>query len=129
MRDLAEEASLLHGLSEYLGQFDTLVTYNGKTYDQPLLETRYRMARMKPPFSRMEHLDLLFGARRLWKLRFDSCRLVDLENQILGFEREGRPARRDDSRTSTSSTCGSAKPDGSSRFSITTPSIFSRSPA
>ena len=89
MRDLAEEASLLHGLSEYLAQFDTLVTYNGKTYDQPLLETRYRMARMKPPFGRMEHLDLLFGARRLWKLRFDSCRLVDLENQILGFEREG----------------------------------------
>jgi uncharacterized protein YprB with RNaseH-like and TPR domain len=89
MRDLAEEASLLHGLSEYLGQFDTLVTYNGRTYDQPLLETRYRMARMKPPFSRMEHLDLLFGARRLWKLRFESCRLVDLENQILGFEREG----------------------------------------
>ena len=37
----------------------------------------------------MEHLDLLFGARRLWKLRLDSCRLVDLENQILGVEREG----------------------------------------
>jgi uncharacterized protein YprB with RNaseH-like and TPR domain len=89
MRDLAEEASLLHGLAEYLSQFDTLVTYNGKTYDQPLLETRYRMSRMKPPFSRMEHMDLLFGARRLWKLRFDSCRLVELENQILGFEREG----------------------------------------
>jgi pentatricopeptide repeat protein len=37
----------------------------------------------------MEHLDLLFGARRLWKLRLDSCRLVDLENRILGVEREG----------------------------------------
>ncbi len=89
MRDPSEEASLLHGLSEYLSQFDTLVTYNGKTYDQPLLETRYRMSRMKPPFGRLEHLDLLVGARRLWKLRFDSCRLVDLENQILGVEREG----------------------------------------
>ena len=42
-----------------------------------------------PPFDRMQHLDLLFGARRLWKLRLDSCRLVDLENQILGVEREG----------------------------------------
>ena len=89
MRDLAEEPSLLHGLAEYLAQFDTLITYNGKTYDLPLLETRYRMSRMKPPFSRLEHVDLLHGARRLWKLRFDSCRLVDLENQILGFEREG----------------------------------------
>jgi uncharacterized protein len=89
MRDLSEEASLLAGLTDHLRQFDTLVTYNGKTYDQPLLETRYRMARSKPPFAALGHLDLLFGARRLWKLRFDSCRLVDLENQILGVEREG----------------------------------------
>ena len=37
----------------------------------------------------MQHLDLLFGARRLWKLRLESCRLVDLENRILGVEREG----------------------------------------
>jgi uncharacterized protein YprB with RNaseH-like and TPR domain len=89
MRDLGEEASLLHGLANHLADFDTLVTYNGKAYDQPLLETRFRMARARTPFSRMEHLDLLFGARRLWKLRFDSCRLVELENQILGIEREG----------------------------------------
>jgi len=89
MREPCEEASLLHRLSEYLREFDTLVTYNGRTYDQPLLETRYRMARAKPPFASMEHLDLLYGARRLWKLRFDSCRLVELENQILGVERDG----------------------------------------
>jgi tetratricopeptide (TPR) repeat protein len=37
----------------------------------------------------MVHLDLLFGARRLWKLRLDSCRLVDLEHRILGVERQG----------------------------------------
>jgi uncharacterized protein YprB with RNaseH-like and TPR domain len=89
MREQAEEASLLHRLSEYLSEFDVLVTYNGRTYDQPLLETRYRMKRAKPPFAALEHLDLLHGARRLWKLRFDSCRLVELENQILGVEREG----------------------------------------
>src|SRR5215469_12414748 len=47
------------------------------------------MVRQRPPFSTLEHLDLLFGARRLWNLRFDSCRLVDLENQILGVERQG----------------------------------------
>ena len=89
MRDYSEEPSLLEALSGHLSQFDVLVTYNGKTYDQPLLETRYRMCRMKPPFARMQHLDLLHGARRLWRLRLDSCRLVDLENQILGVEREG----------------------------------------
>lgn len=89
MRDHGEEPSLLASLAGHLEQFDVLITYNGKTYDQPLLETRYRMSRFRPPFESLPHLDLLFGARRLWKLRFDSCRLVDLENQILGVERQG----------------------------------------
>jgi uncharacterized protein len=89
MRDFGEEASQLSALVEHLKQFDVLITYNGRTYDQPLLETRFRMVRQRPPFGSLEHLDLLFGARRLWNLRFDSCRLVDLENQILGVERQG----------------------------------------
>jgi len=89
MRDFGEEASQLSALAEYLKQFEVLITYNGRTFDQPLLETRYRMVRQRPPFSSLEHLDLLFGARRLWNLRFDSCRLVELENQILGVERQG----------------------------------------
>jgi uncharacterized protein YprB with RNaseH-like and TPR domain len=89
LRDYADEPSLLARLSEYLAQFDVLITYNGKSFDQPLLEGRYRMVRAPHPFHRLPHLDLLFGARRLWKLRLDSCRLVDLENQILGVEREG----------------------------------------
>jgi uncharacterized protein YprB with RNaseH-like and TPR domain len=89
MREHGEEPSLLSALAEHLSQFDVLITYNGKIYDQPLLETRYRMLRSRSPFAALEHVDLLFGARRLWKLRFDSCRLMDLENQILGVEREG----------------------------------------
>src|ERR1022692_4848651 len=89
MRDYGEEASQLHRLGGELEQFDVLITYNGKAFDQPLLETRFRMARARHPFDRMEHLDLLFGARRLWKLRLESCRLVDLENRILGVERQG----------------------------------------
>ncbi len=89
MRDYGEEASQLQALSEYLQRFDVLITYNGKSYDQPLLETRFRMVRARHPFTRMEHLDLLFGARRLWKLRLDSCRLVHLESQVLGLDRDG----------------------------------------
>jgi uncharacterized protein YprB with RNaseH-like and TPR domain len=89
MREFGEEASLLSALNQHLKQFEVLITYNGRTYDQPLLETRYRMMRQRPPFASLEHLDLLHGARRLWNLRFDSCRLVDLENQILGVERQG----------------------------------------
>ncbi len=89
MRDYGEEASLLWRLAEHLARFDVLITYNGKAYDQPLLETRFRLARARHPFDRLEHLDLLFGARRLWKLRLESCRLVELENRILGVERTG----------------------------------------
>lgn len=89
MREYAEEKSLLSALTAHLQEFDVLITYNGKTYDQPLLETRYRMTRQKPPFGRLQHLDLLHGARRLWKLRFANCRLTYLENRILGVEREG----------------------------------------
>jgi len=89
MRDYSEEPSVLHSLTAYLARFDVLITYNGKSFDQPLLETRYTMCRARHPFVRMVHLDLLYGARRLFKLRLESCRLVNLENQILGFEREG----------------------------------------
>jgi uncharacterized protein YprB with RNaseH-like and TPR domain len=89
MRDYSEEASVLHSLAEYMARFDVLITYNGRSYDQPLLETRYTMCRARHPFARLEHLDLLYGARRLFRLRLENCRLVNLENQILGFEREG----------------------------------------
>jgi uncharacterized protein YprB with RNaseH-like and TPR domain len=89
MRDFGEESSLLDALSRHLEPFRVMITYNGRAFDQPLLEARYRWNRAAPPFARMQHLDLLHGARRLWKLRFDSCRLVDLENQVLGVEREG----------------------------------------
>lgn len=87
MRDYCEEASMLHSLHAYLARFEVLVTYNGKTFDQPLLETRYTMNRARHPFSSMTHLDLLHGARRIFKLRLENCRLVNLENQILGLER------------------------------------------
>lgn len=74
MRDYNEEASALHALAEYVARFDVLITYNGRSYDQPLLETRYTMCRARHPFGRLEHLDLLYGARRLFRLRLENCR-------------------------------------------------------
>lgn len=89
MREYAEEKSILKALSAHLEDFDTLVTYNGKTYDQPLLETRYRVRRLESPFNHLAHVDLLHGARRIWKLRYDNCKLSFLENRVLGVERHG----------------------------------------
>jgi uncharacterized protein len=84
LRDLDEEHSLLLELSERMNQRPVLVTFNGKSFDWPLLETRYRMTRCVPAFSPKLHLDLLHPARQLWRLRLGSVRLKDLERHILG---------------------------------------------
>lgn len=91
LREPGEEPSMLSALAALLAQFRLVVTYNGKAFDLPLLETRYRLARQRPPFAHLVHVDLLHAARRLWRLALDSCRLVDLEARILGFERQGDP--------------------------------------
>jgi hypothetical protein len=89
MRDYDEEAAMLYGMAEFLKWYDVLVTYNGKSYDAPLIETRYRLRRQRHPLDRLHHLDVLHGARSLFKLRMESCRLMHLEAEILGLERQG----------------------------------------
>jgi uncharacterized protein YprB with RNaseH-like and TPR domain len=89
LRDLDEEHSMLLELSERLEQRPVLVTFNGKSFDWPLLETRYRMTRAVPAFSPFLHLDLLHPARQLWRLRLGSVRLKDLERQVLGTDDRG----------------------------------------
>ncbi|HET6145292.1 MAG TPA: ribonuclease H-like domain-containing protein, partial [Candidatus Acidoferrales bacterium] len=84
LRDLDEEHSMLLELSERLEQRPVLVTFNGKSFDWPLLDTRYRMTRAVPAFSPFLHLDLLHPARQLWRLKLGSVRLKDLERQVLG---------------------------------------------
>jgi hypothetical protein len=89
LRDYPDEKAVLRALAEILDSFEGLVTYNGKTFDVPLLETRYALARLKSPFERLRHLDALHPSRRLWRLRLESCKLTDLERAVLGIEREG----------------------------------------
>ena len=89
MRDFDEEHAMLNALAQTLSQYNTVVTFNGKVFDVPLLETRYRLKRLHNPFRSMDHLDLLHPARRLWKERLGSCRLTNLESHVLGVERQG----------------------------------------
>lgn len=86
MRDHSEEHSLLVALSERLAERRVLVTFNGKSFDWPLLETRYRMTRQIHPRAPRAHLDLLHPARQVWRLRLGSVRLTELERQVLGGE-------------------------------------------
>lgn len=87
MREHSEEHSLLTALAERMAERHVLVTFNGKSFDWPLLETRYRMTRtIKPPIPRV-HLDFLHPARNLWRLRLGSVRLAELERHVLGWNR------------------------------------------
>jgi len=89
MRDFAEEHSLLHELAARLGERPVLLTFNGKSFDWPLLENRFTMTRAIPAPKLAAHLDLLHPARALWKLRLGSVRLIQLERHVLDAPRLG----------------------------------------
>ncbi|NQU43604.1 ribonuclease H-like domain-containing protein, partial [bacterium] len=86
MEDFAAEPAILHALSERLRSFGGILTYNGRTFDLPLLQTRYVLNRLPVPFTQ-PHLDLLQPARRLWKGHLDSCSLGSLERHVLLIKR------------------------------------------
>ncbi|WP_063465456.1 ribonuclease H-like domain-containing protein [Ectothiorhodospira sp. BSL-9] len=83
----AGEAGMLHQATDFLTGAHTLVTYNGKCFDLPLLLTRARLAGVDDPFSRLGHLDLLYPVRRLFRRRWPDCRLITVEQKLLGFGR------------------------------------------
>ena len=87
MRHPGEEPALLAGISEFVHGMKAVVTYNGKSFDIPLLNTRYTLMGMTSPFTEIDHFDLLPLARRLWRIRLESRTLSNVENQILGVER------------------------------------------
>jgi len=87
MRDPVEEMALLAALTEFLQPCQVLVTFNGKTFDLPLLNARYVTNGELPPLASAAHLDLLPLARRLWRDRLPSRALGYLEEHILGVTR------------------------------------------
>ncbi len=87
MRDPIEEPALLHALTEFIFPCGALVTFNGKSFDVPLLNARYTTNRFATPFVNLAHLDLLPLARRLWRDRLESRALGSLEQHILGARR------------------------------------------
>src|SRR5580698_3191789 len=89
LRDFSEEHSLLHELAARLAERPVLVTFNGKSFDWPLLENRFTMTRAIKIPRLAAHLDLLHPARALWRLRLGSVRLVELERHVLDAERLG----------------------------------------
>jgi uncharacterized protein YprB with RNaseH-like and TPR domain len=85
---MAAESAMLRTFADWITQDTTLVSYNGKCYDAPLLATRYRLARLANPLAGLQHLDLLHPVRRHWKGHWENCRLATAERQLLGVVRE-----------------------------------------
>ncbi len=81
----AEEEAMIEEVSRFLhsAAFDSIVSFNGKGFDLPILETRFTLYRLPFPLADLPHLDFIFAARQLWKHKHESCRLSNLAQQIL----------------------------------------------
>ena len=87
MRNPAEERAMLHYFTELLSRFSHLVTFNGRTFDWPIIKSRYVMNRMTFKEGTFRHLDLLYASRSFWRNTLSSCRLGKVEEERLGFKR------------------------------------------
>ena len=82
------EAAFLHALRQELERADSLATFNGGSFDLPVLRTRWVMARMPGELSHAAHVDLLTLVRALYRHRLEICTLRFVEERVLGYERE-----------------------------------------
>ena len=88
MRDYNEELAVLYLVDQELQKTDTVISFNGKTFDLPLLHTRFTISRLGfQGAQNHHHLDLLHMARKLWRKKLESCSLNSLEANILGINR------------------------------------------
>jgi uncharacterized protein YprB with RNaseH-like and TPR domain len=90
LRDHGDEPAMLQLLAKFFADRPGLITFNGRSFDLPLLENRYVMNRMDEQVGDLlgrPHLDLLPPSRRLWRSRIGSCSLSSLEQNILGLNR------------------------------------------
>jgi uncharacterized protein YprB with RNaseH-like and TPR domain len=85
---LAGETAMLDAFATWLAPDDVLVSYNGRSYDAPLLATRYRLARRATPLAGLVHLDLLHPTRRRYRGVWENCRLATIERELLRIVRE-----------------------------------------
>ncbi|QNJ99788.1 ribonuclease H-like domain-containing protein [Dyella telluris] len=85
---LAGEAAMLECFATWLRPDAVLVSYNGKSYDAPLLKTRFRLQQRTCPLEGLAHIDLLHPVRRRWRGAWENCRLATAERKLLQVVRE-----------------------------------------
>ena len=87
MRNPSEERAMLYGFEQFIEDAKVIVSFNGKSFDVPMLRTRFQMQRMTSDLFQMAHYDLLHISRRLWRYNLDDRRLGNLEVLKLGVHR------------------------------------------
>jgi uncharacterized protein YprB with RNaseH-like and TPR domain len=85
---MAAESAMLRTFSDWVDADTVLVSYNGKSYDAPLLATRYRLARMSNPLAGLIHVDLLHPMRRRYRQVWENCKMQTAERKLLRIVRE-----------------------------------------
>lgn len=90
-RNYGEEAAVLYSLWQIVADHDVLLTFNGKSFDWPMVVERSIRHRLPVPADRQKltHIDVLHHARRRWKGQFPNCRLQTLERHVCRRTREG----------------------------------------
>lgn len=88
MSTMAAEGPMLRTFAEWLSPSTVLCSYNGRSYDAPLLKARYRLARQVEPLSALDHVDLLHPTRRRYRGTWENCKLSTIERQLLRIVRE-----------------------------------------
>ena len=89
MRDFDDEEPMLHYLDGLFARGETVVSFNGKSFDMPLLRARFVSNRLPFRLDAANHYDLVHACRRIWKLRLKDCSLGNIERQVLGIRRHG----------------------------------------
>lgn len=87
LRDHGDEAAMLILLDQLMAERPGLISFNGRSFDLPLIDTRFLMNRMPTDIRDRPHIDLLHPARRLWRDRLGSVALGALEENLLGLRR------------------------------------------
>jgi len=82
------EKGLLEVFNTMIDKFDVICSYNGKSFDAPFIRNRNAFHRLDHTLAQKHHIDLLTYARRLWKIRLESCRLSEIERTILCVDRD-----------------------------------------
>ncbi len=85
---MSGESAMLAAFARWLRPDTVLISYNGRSYDAPLLAVRYRLQRQDNPLRDLAHVDLLHPVRRVYRGRWENCRLATIERHVLRIVRE-----------------------------------------